>query len=551
MSATIGINDLKFVIFGAGHDYTLADSGDGDVQVFSHPFVPKNSKNYAGQWYFLVPDENGDPLDAVKDDIAHCTFTPAIGSTFSTVGEVTVECHYHREYVHDEETIVVDKTVSQVIQVVNHGSKSETGTNLDIYSDGYGFIRPSSTSTVEEIDYALGQKNAVKKLSSIPWRATGLGAGGIYRFFSSENLTDISELAFADVSNCTVFTSLFAGDRSLVDISAVENWDTSNVEEITELTPYSLINSLKPLAKWNTSKVTNLDRAFAEFVGTTLEGLENWDVSNVTNMRQICDHATNLTDASAISNWDVSKVTDISHGFSYTKLSNADAFALWDVAVLHDMTGFLKGCDRLVNLTGLSNWVGEIYSIEEAFAICDALVDISGAHGLDVSNVTNFSGVFAFSTHIVSLDGLEEWDVSSGTSFYRMFKGDPWIADISALANWDMSNAENLYEMFEGCAWVTDVDDLVNWRLTNIQSIDGFLNQCRGCYSSVLGKRLWYNAYYYFDYEDNQYTNAVVQDEDHPLTYPTYDAQGASAWISSGTGWNAFENTWIHRPSWN
>ena len=29
MSATIAINDLKFVIFGAGHDYTLADSGDG------------------------------------------------------------------------------------------------------------------------------------------------------------------------------------------------------------------------------------------------------------------------------------------------------------------------------------------------------------------------------------------------------------------------------------------------------------------------------------------------------------------------------------------
>lgn len=550
MSATIGINDLKFVIFGAGHDYTLADSGDGDVQVFSHPFVPKNSKNYAGQWFFLVPDENGDPLDAVKDDIAHCTFTPAIGSTFSTVGEVTVECHYHREYVHDEETIVVDKTVKQVITVVNHGSVSSHTNNLDVYSDGYGFIRPLTTSGVEVKDYTLTSNNAVKKLSSIPWRATGLGAGTIYGFFKSTNLTDISEFAFADVSNCTKFTSLFAGDNSLVDISAVENWDTSNVEEITELTPYTSINSLKPLAKWNTSKVTDLDRAFANFEGTTLEGLENWDVSNVTNMRQIFDHAENLTDASAIANWDVSKVTDISHGFSYTKLSNADAFALWDVAVLHDMTGFFKGCDRLVNLTGLSNWVGEINSIEEAFALCDALVDISGAHGLDVSNVTNFSGVFAYSTHIVSLDGLEDWDVSSGENFYRMFKGCVWVSDISALENWDMTNATQLSEMFNGCAWVTSVDDLKNWRL-NTQNVGNMLTDGFGCYSSKIGKYLWYNAYYYFDYEDNQYTNSVVQDEDTPLTYPTYNAQKASLWGVTGSNLGAFDSKWINKPSWN
>ena len=56
MSLSISANDLKFVIFASGHDYTLADSGDGDVQIFSHPYVPLNSVNYAGQYYFLVPD---------------------------------------------------------------------------------------------------------------------------------------------------------------------------------------------------------------------------------------------------------------------------------------------------------------------------------------------------------------------------------------------------------------------------------------------------------------------------------------------------------------
>lgn len=551
MSATIGINDLKFVIFGAGHDYTLADSGDGDVQVFSHPFVPKNSKNYAGQWYFLVPDENGDPLDAVKDDIAHCTFTPAIGSTFSTVGEVTVECHYHREYVHDEETIVVDKTVSQVIQVVNHGSKSETGTNLDIYSDGYGFIRPSSTSVVEEIDYVLGQKNAVKKLSSIPWRATGLGAGSIYGFFKSTQLTDISEFAFADVSNCTVFTSLFAGDNLLTDISAVENWDTSNVTEITEMLAYSNIGSLIPLTKWKVSNVTNLERAFAGYVGTTLEGLENWDVSNVDNMRQIFDHAENLTNASAIANWDVSKVERLDYAFSATLLTDTNAFALWDVSSLINMQGIFKASEELVDLAGLSNWQADVVDISEAFANCTSLTDLSGVHGLNVASVTDFSSVFAFCTYITTLDGLEAWDVSSGESFQRMFKGCPWIADISAIANWDMTNAQDLFEMFGGDAWITDLADLVNWRLPNATTMGGMLKDGRGCYSSLIGKRLWYTAYYYYDYEDHQYINANVEDVDHPLSYPTYNAIGATNWKASGTGYDAFDSHWINIPAWN
>ena len=551
MSATLSINDLKFEIFASGHDYTLADSGDGDVQIFSHPFVPKGSVNYAGQYYFLVPDENGDPLDAVKDDIAHCTFTPALGTAFSTEGETTVECHYHREYVYAEETVVVDKTVSQKITVVNHGSVVDSTNNLDVYSDGYGFIRPLTVNGVEVKDYVITGKNAVTKVSSFPWRATGLGSGNIYGFFNSTNLTDISEFKYADVSKCTKFVNLFYGDRSLSDISAVADWDTSNVTAMINAIAYSNITSLKAFSKWDMSKCTSLELAFADFQGTTLEGLENWNVSKVVNMRQTFGHNDNLVDATAIANWDVSKVQRMDYAFSTNKLTNTNFLALWNVESLKNMQGLFKQCEYLTDLSGLSNWQADITNIAEAFANCYALIDLSGVHGLRTSSVTDFHEVFAFCSFITTLDGLEGWDVSSGENFYRMFKGCPWIADVSALTNWDMSKAQNMYEMFMGCAWITNVDDLINWRLPNIQSISGFLNQCRGCYSSLLGKRLWYNAYYYYDYDDVQYTHVGVEDPEHPLTYPTYDAQGGANWISSGTGWGAFENTWVNRPAWN
>ena len=551
MSGVIGVNDLSFKIFGCGHDYTLIDSGEGGVQIFSHPYVPKGSKNYAGQYFFIVPDDNGDPLDAVKDDIAHCTFTPAIGTTFSTAGEATVECHYYREYIHEEETIVVDKTVSQKIMVVNHGSKSETGTNLDIYSDGYGFIRPVNVNTVEVIDYVLGQKNAVTKLSSIPWRATGLGGDEINTFFSSANLTDVSELAFADVSKCTKFYGVFGGCGSLSDISAVENWDVSKVEVIYHFGYYSNISSLVALAKWQTPSLTKL-YAFLQHAEelTSLHGLENIDVSNVDDMSYMCDMCISLSDISAVVAWVMNKVETMSCAFIGTLITNVNALSSQTMPSLEDISNILENCNNLIDLSGLSNWISKLKTISGAFSGCGSLVDISGLSGLDVSEVEDFSECFSYDTQIISLHGLETWDFSSGKNFYRMYKGCVWLSDISALSNKDMTNATELGEMLNSCAWVTSVDDLANWRLYT-QNVGNMLTDGFGCYSAKINKYLWYNAYYFFDYEGNQYTNSVVQDEDTPLTYPTYNASKASLWGITGSNLHAFDNKWINKPTWN
>lgn len=551
MSLTIDTNKLKFVIFASGHDYTLADSGDGDVQIFSHPYVPKGSKNYAGQYYFLVPDENGDPIDAVMDDRTHCTFTPALGTTFSTVGQTTVEVHYYREYIHDEETIVVDKTVSQIIEVVNHGSKSETGTNLDIYSDGYGFIRPVNVNTVEEIDYVLGQKNAVKKLSSIPWRATGLGGDEINTFFSSTNLTDVSELAFADTSKCTKFMGVFGGCSSLSDISAVENWIVDNVETIYHFGYYSAISSLEALANWQTQSVTSL-YAFLQHDEelTSLHGLENWNVSNVEDMSYICDMCVKLSDISAVALWNVEKVETLQCGFIGTLITNTNAFAMWNVPSLKNIVQFLKNCEHITDLAGLSNWTAELEEIKEAFMGCTPINDISGIHGLDVHMVEDFTSVFEGCTKILSLNGLEGWIVSNGQVFYRMFKGDMWIEDISAIAGWIMTNATNTSEMFYNDASITSLADVNTWRMSPA-SMDGMCKGNSSCYSSKIGKKLYETAYYFYDYADNQYTNAEVQDVDNPLSYPTYNAYGARSWGVSGSNKDAFDNKWTNRPSWN
>jgi hypothetical protein len=549
MSATIAKNDLSFFIFGSGHDYTLANSGDGKgSKLFSHPYVPLNSVNYAGQYYFEVPDEHGEMFDAVKDDIAHCTFEPAIGTAFDTEGEVTVKVHYYREYIYDETTLIVEKTVSDKVEVVDHGTISQSGAYADLYSDGYLFWRPYSTTSVG--DMQLECVGSPSKSSCIPWRVVALGRS-IYNFLGGRNLTDISELAYADTSRCTSFNRVFSGCSNLTDISALANWNVENLQSIYWFLADSGITSLEALAKWNTKSLISLDHAFAGFNGTSLNGLEDWDVSNVTNMAHVFNkQGSNLSDISALANWDVSKVQTLEYAFYGVKMADTDALANWHMPALTNISRTFSHCSRLTDLSGLSNWDSPITNMSFAFESCELLRDISGVSGLNVSSVTDFKYVFDYCQKITSLNGLQGWDVSSGNDFSYMFNGCPWISDISALADWDMSNATNLGRMFYGCDSIIDVDDLADWRL-NTTAVGQMLHVTSICYSSKIGKTLLQTAYYFYDYEGRQYVNSEVQDEEQPLTYPTYDASGAENWISSGSSLNAFNDTWTNRPSWN
>lgn len=549
MSATIGVNDLKFVIFGAGHDYTLADSGDGDVQVFSHPFVPLNSVMYAGQWYFLAPDENGDPMDCVKDDIAHCTFTPALGTAFSTEGETTVECHYHREYVYAEETVVVDKTVSQTIEVVNHGSVTTSASNYDQYSDGYCFIRPISVNSVGSIGYTLGTINSATKLSSIPWRQTELGRG-IYPFIQRANiLTDISELQYADTSN-VVRMILFAYVLSLEDITPLESWNTSNVTEFGPFATYSQIKNLKALKNWNVSKVTTLD-SFCYRMNDleSLEGLEDWNVENLEYLTSFCLSCPALKDISALLNWNTKKLVSVNAMLSgCSGLLSLHGLENWNVENVTDMRYMCNGCSGIDSLDPLLNWKAKPTSIDYAFRNCSKIQTIEGLANLDLSQCTSMIYTFESCTRLLSLHGAEDWDTSKITNFLHAFYNDFWISDISAIDNWDFSSATNMQSMFGFVCALLSLDD-VDLDLSNVTASDGlkgmFMTTDFGYYPAGDCDVYFYN-YGWVDYAGNWYSQVG-----NIVNVYAKSASNAENWNVSISGADSFTAQWSNIPSWN
>ena len=526
---SLSIENLSFTIWGSGHDATLLDSGDGEVQIFSHPFVPLNSINYAGQYYFLAPDEDGVMFDVVKDDVAHCTFSPALGTSFDTEGEVTVTVNYHREYIHDEETIIVDKTVSQKVMVVDHGTVASSNYYCDCYTDGYMFLRPYDQTVYAQGYVATGNGT---KCSSIPWRANSL-----YTLFSGKSLlTDIEELKYADISNVTSLEEAFKGCSALADISPIKDWDVSNVQYMTgAFRECSSLTSLEALKRWDISHVTAMGHMFRECTSlTTIEDLKDWNTSNVVRMEYLFYEDSGISSLEPLENWDVSKVQNMGYMFcNLWRVTTLAPLANWDVSKNQSLEGTFWHMPKLSTLEPLVNWnTSSLLSLGMTF----------GANGSEPV------------PKLRSLHGLENWDVSKVTDFSNCFCNHFFLSDISALSNWDVSSGTLFYGMFSYCCAIPNVVPLTDWDMSNATSVEVMFGEiCLiHCSSDDFDYMYLFEESKYFK-SSGEFTPTVAQL--NSSSFYNFDCAAASGWdINIPSPTKCFFDTngnYINIPSWN
>lgn len=544
------IENLSFTIFGNGHDYTLLDSGDGDTQVFSHPFVPLNSTHYAGQWFFVVPDENGEPIDAVKDDIIHCTFTPAIGSTFDTEGEIEVKCHYHREYIYPEETIVVDKEVKQTIEVVDHGTVDSSSGTCDLYTDGYLFFKPSTVFTaISEKMFVYSPLNGTK-VSSIPWRVTELGNNTGYAFVSAP-VTDIEELQYADTSNVTAIYNLLNGN-ALENLDPLGGWDVSKVERIYRLSfGSSTLKDISDVSKWQTLSLERISSLLESNTAlTSLHGVEDWDVSLVWDMASMCYGDTALTDISALINWRTSSLETLSNAFrNCSSLRDVSGIENFIITKLQNLNRFMSGCG-VESLMPFLSWGGdnEISDMSYAFTACDNLTNYQGLENLITSHVITFRECFRGNHKVLSIEGVENFDMSSSLDNRSMFADNYWNSSINPIEGWVFASGADCDGIFYGCYDLLSVSD-TTLDLSACSSILNAFSTLNMYWSQLLGRKVWKDYYGWHDY--NGIVTVPVEDLDHPAIPYTKDASNAENWTVNGTGLGAFDTYWSNVPSWN
>lgn len=558
MSATISSNNLKFVIFGSGHDYTLADSGEGEKVFFSHYYVPLGAENYAGFFYFMVPDENKEFFDAVKDDIAHCTFEPAIGATFNTVGEQTVKVHYRREYVYPEETLLVEKELEQKIEVVDHGAVSSTSSHIDIYSDGYGFIHPTTTSTVQEETYTM-LGSGIKKISSIPWRK----GSSLYNFISSSILEDVTELEYAEVSSITDMRQAFSGCEALETLEGLDGWITSKVMQMQSMFEgCHALEDISALKSWDTENVGSMEAMFKSCEALEeVSDVTNWDTAKVGNFKEMFMD-TAITDLTQLSSLDVSSATYLSGMFKYCDFEELDGLGSWDVTHATQMDELFYGCDKLTDISAIEDWdVSNVRNMAYLFYGNVSLEDYTPLTDWNTSSLYNASYMFAGSNalapdkaiggKIKDVDFLANWDVSKVGIFEGMFQNQWWLSDISGLADWNTSNGQNFLQMFEMDCGLRSLSALAGWNMARATDIRNMFTGYM-IHSSGLNEDLFQIVSYYISEDGTRY--AMSDPAIGTVTDLTTDCSALEGWtvnIASPTGVVPNDAThYINPPSW-
>ncbi|MFC2390975.1 MAG: BspA family leucine-rich repeat surface protein [Bacteroidota bacterium] len=249
---------------------------------------------------------------------------------------------------------------------------------------------------------------------------------------------DITATDKPDLSAVTDLTSMFQNCTSLEYNSSINDWDVSNVTNMSQMFAGALKFN-QPLNSWNVSNVTNMSQMFAEAIKFN-QPLNNWVVSNVTNMSYMFGAAIKFNQN--INSWNVSNVTDMMGMFTSASVFNQP----------------------------LNNWVtSKVTNMQSMFGGAEAFnQDINS---WDVSKVTNMSMMFNYAKAFNK--PLNNWDVSKVTDMSSMFRyTDLFNQDITG---WNVSAVTNMQSMFERALVFNQ--DIKGWNTSNVTDMQYMFKQ--------------------------------------------------------------------------
>ena len=144
--------------------------------------------------------------------------------------------------------------------------------------------------------------------------------------YLSENLSDCTDLynkysglkslkaivPYGVSDKVTDMTGMFEGCQSLVDISPLKDWDTSNVTSMSAIFNNCIsLYDISPLKDWKTSKVKDMSAVFYHCISlSNIAPAANWDVSSVKDMSAMFRACLSLIDASPLDNWNIKEDTE-------------------------------------------------------------------------------------------------------------------------------------------------------------------------------------------------------------------------------------------------
>ena len=274
------------------------------------------------------------------------------------------------------------------------------------------------------------------------------------------------KLGDIDTSLITDMSDLF-NKSERKDFDGIEEWDTSNVENIAYMFAYMDYNVLgqysmtefnsnlnnwnvskvknmiymfacctyfnQPLNNWNVSKVKDMSDMFHNCEAFN-KPLDKWDVSNVKDMSNMFNVALKFNQN--INNWNVSNVEDLSKTFRYCKAFD-QPLNDWDVSNVKNMQHIFEDCE--IFNQPLDKWdTSNVESMEFAFRACGKFNQ--PLNSWNMSKVTNIEHMFAFTEEFNQ--PLDKWDTRNVISVMLLFAYARKFDHYESLANWNLDSLQ-------------------------------------------------------------------------------------------------------------
>ena len=180
-------------------------------------------------------------------------------------------------------------------------------------------------------------------------------------FIGTSKITDMSSLFYKGVE-------LAKYDKSIQETIDISEWDTSNVNNMSDMFAYAKYFNCD-LSKFDTTKVKSMDGMFYNCEKFNCD-LSNWDVDNVETMRNMFNGCLQFN--SDLSDWNVTKVDDMDSMFEGCTRFEGNGLEGWDVSNVQSMDYMFMKC--LAFNVDLSDWnVSEDVDQHNMFTRCQLL----------------------------------------------------------------------------------------------------------------------------------------------------------------------------------
>ena len=239
----------------------------------------------------------------------------------------------------------------------------------------------------------------------------------------------------------------FDGCTNLERMNNIQNLDTSNVTDMSDMFYGCSGLTALDLSHFDTANVTNMKGMFYACRALTALDVSHFDTSNVTDMSGMFGGCSGLT-ALDVSHFDTVNVTNMSFMFLVCSSLTALDVSHFDTSNVTNIEQIFSGCSGLTALDVSHFNTAKVKLMSIMFSDCSGLTALDVSH-FDTSNVKYMNSMFSGCSGLTALD-VSHFDTTNITSMYKMFNGCSSLTTLD-LSSFDTTKVTDMQYVFADC----------------------------------------------------------------------------------------------------